>query len=185
MAEILKNKSLLFMETFDSKTGDMNVIIETPKGSRNKFKYTPSADIFKLSATLQAGASYPFDFGFIPSTVGEDGDPLDILLLMDQSVYTGCLVPARLIGVIEAKQTEKKKTERNDRLIGVFSKSHQYHDVNSIRQLNKNLMQEIQYFFETYNRYRGREFKALGQYGPKQALKLVKQGIKNFTEENS
>lgn len=186
MAEIPKYRSLLFMDTFDEKTGNMNVIIETPRGSRNKYKYTPSMDVFMLDSSLQAGASFPFDFGFIPSTTGEDGDPLDILVLMDQSVYTGCLVPTRLIGVIEAKQSEKKgKLERNDRLIGVFAKSHGYSDIINLQQLNKSVLEEIQYFFETYNRYKGREFKPLGQYGPARALKLVKQGIKKFNEENS
>ncbi|MCU7496512.1 MAG: inorganic diphosphatase [Ignavibacteria bacterium] len=184
MVEIPKYRSLLFLDAMDKESGGLNVIIETPKGSRNKFKYTPALDIFKLDSTLQAGASFPFDFGFIPSTLGEDGDPLDILVLMDQSVYTGCLVPARLIGVIEAKQMEKKgKFERNDRLIGVFAKSHAYNDIKSLQQLNKNVLEEIQFFFETYNRYKGREFKPLGQYGPKQAMKLVRQGIKTFNEK--
>jgi inorganic pyrophosphatase len=105
---------------------------------------------------------------------------------MDQSVFTGCLVPTRLIGVIEAKQSAKKgKFERNDRLIGVFAKSHAYNDIRNLQQLNKNVIEEIQFFFETYNRYRGREFKAIGKYGPQRALKLVKQGIKIFKEENS
>ncbi|HEX2865483.1 MAG TPA: inorganic diphosphatase [Ignavibacteriales bacterium] len=186
MAEIPKYRSLLFMDTFDEKAGNMNVIIETPRGSRNKYKYTPEMDLFMLDSSLQAGASFPFDFGFIPSTTGEDGDPLDILVLMDQSVYTGCLVPVRLIGVIEAKQSEKKgKFERNDRLIGVFTKSHGYNDIKNLQQLNKSVLGEIQYFFETYNRYKGREFKPLGQFGPQRALKLVKQGIKKFNEENS
>ena len=186
MAEIPMYRSLLFMDAFEKETGNLNVIIETPKNSRNKYKYTPSVDIFKVDSSLQAGASFPFDFGFIPSTKGEDGDPLDILVLMDQSAYTGSLVPTRLIGVIEAKQSEEKgKIERNDRLIGVFAKSHDYNDVKSLHQLNKNLLGEIQFFFETYNRYKGREFKALGHYGPRQALKLVKQGIKNFNENKN
>ncbi|HEX2960197.1 MAG TPA: inorganic diphosphatase [Ignavibacteriales bacterium] len=186
MAEIPKHRSLLFMETFEEDSDNLNVIIETPKGSRNKYKYTPTLDVFKLDGSLQAGASFPFDFGFIPSTEGEDGDPLDILVLMDQSAYTGCLVPARLIGVIEAKQSATKgKFERNDRLIAVFAKSHIYSDIRSLQQLNKSTLEEIQFFFETYNRYKGKEFKALGQYGPKQALKLVKQGIKLFKENNS
>lgn len=186
MAEVQKFRSLLYVDAFEEDSWNLNVIIETPKGSRNKFKYTPSFDIFKLDTSLQAGASFPFDFGFIPSTTGEDGDPLDILVLMDQSVYTGCLVPARLIGVIEAKQSVTKgRFERNDRLIGVFAKSHAYNDIKNLQQLNKSVVEEIQFFFETYNRFRGKEFKALGKYGPQKALKLVKQGIKTFKEENS
>src|SRR5690242_7742786 len=103
----------------DPQSGDFNVIIETPKGNRNKFKYDEELDLFMLSGVLPAGAVFPFDFGFIPGTRGGDGDPLDVLVLMDEPSFTGCLVRARLIGVIEAEQTEDGKTARNDRLIAV------------------------------------------------------------------
>src|SRR5918912_4248095 len=93
--------------------GELNVIIETPKGSRNKFDYDEETGLFKIGGVLPAGASFPFDFGFVPSTVGGDGDPLDVLVLMDDPAFPGCLVAARLIGVIQAEQTEKDgKTER-------------------------------------------------------------------------
>src|SRR3954464_7536915 len=94
------------MGPFDPETGDLNMIIDTPKGSRNKFKYDEAHGLFKLSGVLPAGASFPFDFGYVPSTRGEDGDPVDVLVLMDEPAFAGCLVPARLIGVIEAEQTE-------------------------------------------------------------------------------
>jgi inorganic pyrophosphatase len=76
---------------FDSDSGELNVIVETPKGSRNKFGYEPAFDVFRLAGVLPAGAVFPFDFGFVPPTLGEDGDPLDELLLMDSSVAVGCL----------------------------------------------------------------------------------------------
>jgi inorganic pyrophosphatase len=100
--------------------GDLRVIIETPQGSRNKFDYDAELGLFKLGGVLPAGAVFPFDFGFVPSTTGGDGDPLDVLVLMDEAAFAGCLVEARLIGVIEAKQTERDgKTTRNDRLVAV------------------------------------------------------------------
>src|SRR5205807_404345 len=89
----------------DNDAGVLHVIIETPKGSRNKFKYDPEHGLFKLSGVLPLGAVFPYDFGFVPSTTGGDGDPLDVLVLMDEPAFAGCLVPGRLIGVIEAEQS--------------------------------------------------------------------------------
>jgi Inorganic pyrophosphatase len=93
------------------------VVIETPKGSPNKLTFEPRYGTFVLKGVLPAGAVFPFDFGFVPSTCADDGDPLDVLVLMDAPVYPGCIVPSRLIGVIEAEQTEEGETERNDRLL--------------------------------------------------------------------
>ncbi len=94
--------NLARLETWDPKSGALNVVIETSKGSRNKLKYNPEQGLFELSKVLPAGAVFPYDFGFIPSTLGDDGDPLDVLLLLDEPVPAGCKIPARLVGVIEA-----------------------------------------------------------------------------------
>src|SRR6185295_3939794 len=104
---------------FDVKTLGCQAIIETPKGCRNKFDYDRDSNLFKLGGLLPEGMMFPFDFGFIPSTLGEDGDPLDILVLMDAPAHVGCLIEVRLIGIINAEQTENGKTEVNDRLLGV------------------------------------------------------------------
>ncbi|HEX8920029.1 MAG TPA: inorganic diphosphatase, partial [Pyrinomonadaceae bacterium] len=85
--------NLVNLGVYDSESDELNVIIETPKGSRNKFNYDERHQLFKLGGVLPLGAVFPFDFGFIPSTLGGDGDPLDILLLMDEPAFPGCLVP--------------------------------------------------------------------------------------------
>src|SRR6266852_1252369 len=90
---------------FDSDGRGCRVIIETPKGSRNKFDYDPESGLFMLGGLLPEGMMFPFDFGFIPSTLGDDGDPLDIMVLMDAPAHVGCLIDARIIGIIESKQT--------------------------------------------------------------------------------
>src|SRR5688572_9815532 len=95
-----------------SREGRLNVVIETPQGTANKLKWDANAGLFKLSHVLPSGAVFPFDFGFIPGTRGEDGDPLDVLLLIDHPVPLGCLVEARLIGVIEANQSKKGQAIR-------------------------------------------------------------------------
>jgi inorganic pyrophosphatase len=106
--------------TFDAKSGDLRVVIETPKGSRNKYDYDPDCDCMELGTVLPEGMSFPYDFGFVPSTLGDDGDPLDILVLMDAPVIPGCVIRARPIGAIEAKQKAKGEDwERNDRLIAI------------------------------------------------------------------
>ena len=98
--------NLLNLKAFHDEE-ELNVVIETPKGSRNKYNYDENLGLFKLGGVLPSGASFPFDFGFVPSTLGGDGDPLDVLVLMDESAFTGCLVRVRLVGVVEAEQTER------------------------------------------------------------------------------
>src|SRR5579864_7303220 len=120
----------------DPKKGTCRAIIETPKGSRNKFDYDPDSNLFMLGGLLPEGMMFPFDFGFIPSTLGGDGDPLDVMVLMDEPAHVGCLLDVRIIGVIEATQTQHGKTERNDRLLAVAVHSYQHENVSSIEELN-------------------------------------------------
>jgi inorganic pyrophosphatase len=93
-----------------AKAGDklLQVVIETPKGSRNKYSFDPEQHIFVLKAALPAGMSFPYDFGFVPQTLAQDGDPLDVLVLMDEPAFPGCALLVRLIGVIEGEQTTPK-----------------------------------------------------------------------------
>ncbi len=174
----MKNSNLSTLPARNSN-GQITAVIETPKGHRNKLKYDEKQGVFKLSGVLPAGSSFPYDFGFIPSTKAPDGDPLDVLLLMDEPGFPGCLIDARLIGVIEAEQTEDGKTMRNDRLIAVAAHSRDYSDLSSLRDVNAHLLEEIQHFFVSYNEIRGKKFKPLGVHGPKRAMKLLEQSMKN------
>src|SRR5689334_24550362 len=128
----------------DPKNDVLNAIVETPKGSRSKYAFDPEHSLFKLKTLLPVGAVFPFDFGFIPSTMAEDGDPIDVLILMDEPVAVGTLIDIRLVGVIEAEQTEKtekgKEKTRNDRLIAVSNVSYDYSDVRSLNDLNDHLL---------------------------------------------
>ena len=172
---------LINLDAFDAEGAELNVIIETAKGSRNKFNYDDELQLFMLGGVLPAGAVFPFDFGFVPSTLGGDGDPLDVLVLMDEPAFTGCLVRVRLVGVIEAEQTERDgETTRNDRLIGVAAESRLHNKVRSLAGLNENLLDEIEHFFVSYNEIKGKEFKPLGRFGPVRARRLVEEGIQLF-----
>jgi inorganic pyrophosphatase len=121
---------------------------------------------------------FPFDFGFIPSTRGGDGDPLDVLVVSDEALFPGCLVKARLIGALKAQQTAKGKTNRNDRLLAVPVLPNMRETPRSLRDLGEKLLREIKEFFATYQRLEGKEFKVLGVLGPKEAEKLVKSAGK-------
>jgi len=161
--------------------GHLRVIVDTPQGSRNKFEYDEELGLFKLGGVLPAGAVFPFDFGFVPSTTGGDGDPLDVLVLMDAPAFPGCLVETRLVGVIEAEQTERDgETMRNDRLIAVAAKARNHTEVRSLAQLGENLLDEIEHFFVSYNELKGKTFKPLGRFGPKRAEGLIKEGVRRF-----
>src|SRR5215212_6316188 len=168
-----------------SKAGELHVIIDTPKGSRNKFKYDAEHGLFTLAGVLPAGAVFPFDFGYLPSTRGGDGDPLDVLVLMDEPAFVGCLVPARLIGVIQADQTEGEETTRNDRLIAVAASSRNHGDLQSLDQINENLVREIEHFFISYNTIKGKKFTPRGRFGPDRARHLVDEGVKQFQKARS
>src|ERR1700733_13780764 len=125
-----------FPNRWDRKKHECCAIIETPKNRRNKFDYDPESNLFKLGGLLPEGMMFPFDFGFIPSTLGDDGDPLDIMVLMDATAHVGCLIEVRIIGIIEARQTQGGGTTENDRLLGVAVHSYAHQDLVSIDQMS-------------------------------------------------
>src|SRR5437763_2496494 len=158
-----------------SDKGQVQVVIETPKGSRNKYAFDPDRRSFTLKKVLPEGMVFPHDFGFIPSTEAEDGDPLDVLILMDQPAFPGCVVEARLIGMIEGEQKEDGKTQRNDRLLAVAESSHTHSDVRSVSDLNRSLLKEVEEFFVNYHTNDGTKFKVLGCKGPDAAFRQMKK----------
>lgn len=163
--------------------GNVYAVIETPKGSRNKYDYVDGKGMYELSKVLPSGTVFPLDFGFIPHTLAEDGDPLDILVISDTPGFTGCLLECRIIGVIEATQKEKnKKKERNDRVLAVQDASLDHSQLKNIKDLNKHMLDELEHFFEYYNKMCGKKFKMVGVAGPKKAIRLIKKHAKDFKE---
>ena len=158
--------------------GTFQVIIETPKGYRNKYSYDPEQGIFTLRKVLPEGMVFPHDFGFLPQTLAADGDPIDVLLLMDVPAFPGCLVPSRLIGVIEGEQLDGKKKIRNDRLIAVSELSHAYKDWKKLKDLPNQFVKELEAFFVNYHGLEGKQYKLLGCKEAKVAVDLVKKSQK-------
>jgi inorganic pyrophosphatase len=154
----------------------VTIIIETPKGSAQKYDYEESLLCFKLNKILPAGMVFPFDFGFIPGTKGEDGDPLDIIVISEIKTFPGCAMDCRIIGAIKAQQTEKYgKSVRNDRFIGIPLVSTMFGNVNAIDKLPKKIFDQVEDFFINYNKEAGKKFKVLAKVP---ALKAYKSVIK-------
>ena len=163
------------------ESGDVTAVIETPKRSRNKYDFDDDCAAFRLAGVLPEGSSFPYDFGFFRSTLGEDGDPLDVLALMNSSVPVGCVLTVRLIGVIEARQRKKDGDWiRNDRLIAVATHARTHEHVKDLNDLRPNLFDEIEAFFKNYNALNGREFEPLARTGPRRARDLLNAGAEVF-----
>jgi inorganic pyrophosphatase len=169
--------SLMTLEARDPDSGLVRVIVDTPRGSRNKYKFDEQLGLFKLSRVLPAGMSFPFDFGSIPSTRAEDGDALDVLVLNEAPLVVGCLVQVHLIGVIRAKQTEGRKTIRNDRLIAVIETPVNKPVTRDLQGLPKAQLGEIEQFFRSYNEAQGRRFVVTGRGGPKVAERMLSRAM--------
>ncbi len=152
----------------------LRIVIETPKGSRNKFAFDQDEHVFVLKKVLPAGMSFPYDFGFVPSTKAEDGDPLDVLVLMDEPAFPGCVLTCRPIGVIEGEQGSKKNTERNDRIVAIQKEAHSWADIRTIDDLGEDFKRELEEFFVNYHKLSGKQYRVVGVKGPDEARKLVK-----------
>ncbi|HEY7638601.1 MAG TPA: inorganic diphosphatase [Steroidobacteraceae bacterium] len=161
----------------DPDSGLVRVVIDTPAGSRNKYKFDPQLRIFKISRILPAGLSFPFDFGSIPGTHAEDGDALDVLVLTEAPLVVGCLVHVRLIGVIRATQKEGRKSIRNDRLVGSIQTSVNPARFRELSEVSRDLLREIEHFFRSYNEAQGRQFRITGRGGAQAAERILKRAI--------
>lgn len=178
MAHSIVTPPVLTQLPVQDEDGLYLAVVEAKSGSRNKYKYEPRLGALKLHRVLPLGTSFPYSFGFIPSTRGEDGDPLDVVVFMDEPAEPGTVVPCRLIGILEATQTERGKTVRNDRLLAVALESPQYAKCHGIGDVSDSVLKEIERFFAFYNEQDGKVFKTKRQRGKEAARKAVEKGRK-------
>ncbi|MCS3795170.1 inorganic diphosphatase [Niastella sp. OAS944] len=156
----------------------IEVVIESPRATQAKFKFDPKEKIFKLKRLLPLGMVFPYDFGFISGTAGEDGDPLDALVLSEFASFTGAHLSCRIIGALKAEQQEKgEKAVRNDRYFCVPTGSITYALIETIDQLGKEHNGQLEEFFINYNKVDGKIFSALGIVEPEKALKMIKKAL--------
>jgi inorganic pyrophosphatase len=162
--------------------GAVNVIIEIARGGRVKYKYDERHGVLVFHKILPQGLVFPFNFGSIPETLAPDGDPLDVVVLLNEELALGSVVRVRLVSVIEAEQETEGKTTRNDRLIGtVYEPS----SGESPSAPSKDLLDRIESFFVTYNAMQKRKFTPLAQEGPDRARDLLEQGIERRRERHA
>ena len=138
-------------------TGKSRSSSKRPRAAATNIAFDDEQKVFALTKVLPAGMTFPYDFGFIPSTKAEDGDPTDVLVLMDEPAFPGCLLKCRVIGVIEGQQGKKKKGERNDRIIAIEEANHSYAHVHHVKELGKKFVRELGGIFCELSRPAGRE----------------------------
>jgi inorganic pyrophosphatase len=154
----------------------LQVIVEAPKGSPVKYKYDPSSGIYKLHKALPMGMVFPFDFGFVPGTLGEDGDPLDVLVVSEFTTFPGCQVEVRIIGAMQVEQTARpggRKFIINDRFIAIPTVSRYFGTVRSVKGLPAKALQEVEDFFFNYLAAEGKVFKMKRLMPAGVAIKLI------------
>jgi inorganic pyrophosphatase len=158
----------------DARGQTCRAIVECPKGGRAKYAYDPRTGAFEMKRLLPDGMSFPLDFGFVPGTRAQDGDPLDILILNDEPACVGALVGCRLIGILEGEQAEEGERFRNDRVLAVACVSHLFKDVRKPADLDREVIDNLSQFWVNYDALRGATFKVLGFKGPTAAVAALK-----------
>jgi inorganic pyrophosphatase len=155
-------------------------VIETPQGSKNKFEFDKNIMAIYLDRVLFSSVVFPISYGFIPRTLGEDDDPLDIMVVITEPTFPGCLVAARPIGVLRMKDEKGN----DDKIIAVAQNDPRLDEANSLDWVPKHQLIEIEQFFRDYKKLeKGKKTEVQGWEGQKQALEIIKHSIENFQEK--
>ena len=147
----------------------IRMIVEIPKNSSNKYEFDGKLGVFRLDRPLYSPLHYPGDYGFVPGTLAEDGDPLDVLVLMSEPSFTGCLIEVRPLGFLEMVDGE----ERDQKILAVPKSSPRYQEIHGIDQVWPHMRREIEHFFTIYKELEGKQTHLEGWRGPIEARKLI------------
>lgn len=142
----------------DRSPEEVHCIVEIPAGSRNKYEFDPELNVFRLDRVLYSAVHYPTAYGFIPSTLYDDGDPADVLLLCSQELVTGVMVDARPIGLLRMRDDKGL----DDKILCVAVRDEQYRHVMRVDQISHHLLVEIEHFFQTYKQLEGKKVSSHG-----------------------
>lgn len=161
------------------KPGLLNLLIEIPAGSKNKYEYDKDLQAFALDRVLYSSVQYPYDYGFIPNTLADDGDPLDGLVLIDQPTFPGCVIVVRPIGMMEMIDGG----DRDEKLLCVPDKDPRYTQIKSLQDIAPHRLDEIIEFFRTYKNLEKKVTEILGWQDVDQVMPLVEKCIKAGSEK--
>ncbi|NIN71809.1 MAG: inorganic pyrophosphatase [Gemmatimonadetes bacterium] len=154
----------------------VSVVVEIPKGSRNKVEYDAEAGIFRLDRVLHSPVHYPGDYGFIPGTLSADGDPLDALVLVTDPTFTGCVLSARPIAIL--LMTDEKS--QDEKVLAVPDKDPRFEEVGDIDDLPAHLLKEVEYFFQVYKELEGKKTAVMGWEHVGMAKEVIREAIEAF-----
>jgi inorganic pyrophosphatase len=164
----------------DDFPGVVNAIVEIPKGSRNKYEYDVTLEVFKLDRVLYSSMVYPEAYGFVPHTLWDDGDPLDIFIFIDQPLSTGVLVEARPIGILRMKDEKGP----DDKILSVAIGDPTYGRYKDITDVPQHLLVEIEHFFINYKKLEGKHVESFGWDNEAVALEAVRHGFDLYNAKN-
>lgn len=154
------------------------VVVEVPKGSRNKYEYSKSAGVIKLDRVLYSPLHYPGDYGFIPQTYYGDGDPLDVLVMMEEPTFPGCVIEARPLGMLKLLD----RGDSDDKVLAVPSTDPQYADYHDINDLPKHFPKAVEHFFITYKHLQGAVVESGGWVGAKEAKQAILGAMQHYRD---
>lgn len=155
----------------------INAVVETPLSSRNKYVWDDTTESFTLRKMLPEGLVFPCNFGFIPYTMAEDDAPIDVIVLHEEPIVTGIVAVCRVIGIVEVAQTKNNNTVRNDRIIAIPLASQKYSKVSDILDLDEQLLQNTNDFFNYYHEKEGSSQKVLAIKNSDVALKAINDSL--------
>lgn len=155
------------------KSGLINVLIEIPAGSKNKYEFDKDLEAFALDRVLYSSVQYPYDYGFVPNTLADDGDPLDGMVLIDQPTFPGCIIAARPIGMLEMIDGG----DRDEKILCVPDKDPRYAKVKSLDDIAPHRLEEIAEFFRTYKNLEQKVTEILGWKSVDEVMPLVEKCI--------
>jgi inorganic pyrophosphatase len=159
--------------------GAFHVVVESPRGASVKWKFDPALNALSISRPLPLGLTYPYDWGFVPSTRAPDGDPLDALVLWEQPGFPGAVLPCRVIGALKVEQNKKGGgRERNDRLIAIPLASQRQAGLNDVAALATREREELEAFFREAVRLEDKALALLGWAGPKEGAALLTRALR-------
>ena len=160
----------------DKAPEEFNVIIEIPKGSKNKYEIDKETGLIKLDRAMKTSQDYPFDYGFVPQTLWEDNDPLDVVVLTTYPLASNILVTVRPVAVMEMIDAG----ESDYKIIAVPTKDPRWDDIKDLDDVNKHTIKEIKHFFETYKQIEDKEVKINGIKGKKEAKEAVQKSVELY-----